>query len=184
MATLKVFNQISLDGFFVDARNDMSWAHKSDPEWMAFTAENAKRGAILLFGRITYEMMASFWPTPAAKKTAPEVAEAMNRSKKMVFSRTLKEATWSNTTLVNGDPAEAVRTMKQRETQDMVIMGSGRIVALLAQADLIDEYQMVVNPLILGSGRTMFDGVERRPQLKLTATRTFENGNVVLWYRR
>lgn len=184
MTRLTVFNQVSLDGYFTDARNDMSWAHKSDPEWMAFTTGNAQGDAILLFGRVTYEMMKSFWPTPAARETLPDVADAMNRMRKVVFSRTLKEPGWTNATLVRDDPAEAVRTMKQHEKQDMVIMGSGSIVARLAQADLIDVYQVVVIPLILGAGRTMFEGVDRRPLLKLTDTRRFRNGNVVLWYER
>ena len=184
MAKLMVFNQVSLDGYFTDARNDMSWAHKTDPEWAAFTAENARGGAKLLFGRVTYEMMASFWPTPAARQAAPDVASAMNKLPKVVFSRTLKETAWSNTTLLKEDPAGSVRAMKQREKQDLVIMGSGTIVSLLAQADLIDEYEVVVNPLVLGRGRTMFDGIDRRLPLKLTRTRQFTNGNVVLWYER
>jgi dihydrofolate reductase len=182
MAALKVFNQVSLDGYFTDARGDMSWAHKSDPEWQTFTRQNAKGDAVLLFGRVTYEMMASFWPTPAARKSAPEVAETINRLPKVVFSRTLAKADWSNTTLVKGDLVEAVRAMKQRERQDLVVMGSGRIVAQLAQARLIDEYQIVVNPTVLGSGRTLFEGVDHRLDLKLSKTRQFANGNVVLWY--
>ena len=184
MAKLTVFNQISLDGYFTDARNDMSWAHKSDPEWMAFTKENAKGGGTLLFGRVTYEMMKSFWPTPAGRQAAPELADAMSKLPKVVFSRTLKEADWSNTTIVKEDPVEAVRTMKQRAKQDLVIMGSGQIVALLTKADEIDLYQLVVNPIILGAGRTLFEGVERRPNLMLEKTRQFTNGNVVLWYGR
>src|SRR5262252_7112349 len=182
MAALKVFNQVSLDGYFTDAHADMSWAHKSDPEWQAFTKQNAKGGAVLLFGRVTYEMMASFWPTPAARKSAPDVADAMNKLTKVVFSRTLEEADWSNTTLVKSDLVEAVRAMKQRERQDLVVMGSGQIVTQLAQAGLIDEYQIVVNPIILGSGRTLFEGVDHRLELRLSKTRQFSNGNVVLWY--
>jgi dihydrofolate reductase len=162
----------------------MSWAHKSDPEWMAFTAENARGGATLVFGRVTYEMMASFWPTPAARQAAPDVAAALNKQRKVVFSRTLKQAAWPNTTLVNDDPAVAIRVMKQREAQDLVILGSGRIVAQLAQADLIDEIEIVVNPLVLGRGRTMFEGVERRLEFELSKTRQFANGNMVLWYER
>ena len=182
MAIVKVFNQVSLDGYFTDARSDMSWAHKSDPEWQAFTKQNAKGGALLLFGRVTYEMMVSFWPTAAARKSAPEVAEVMNRMQKVVFSRTLAKADWANTTLVKSDPVEAVRAMKQREKQDLLVMGSGQIVAQLAQAGLIDEYEIVVNPIVLGSGRTLFEGVDHRLDLKLSKTRQFSNGNVVLWY--
>ena len=184
MAKLIVFNQVSMDGYFTDAHNDMSWAHKSDPEWDAFTAENAKGGGVLLFGRVTYEMMLSFWPTPTARQLAPVVADAMNKLPKIVFSRSLKEATWSNTTLVKEDPVDAVRAMKKRSERNLVLMGSGSIVSQLARADLIDQYEIVVNPVILGSGRTMFEGVDRRMPLKLTGIRRFTNGNVVLWYVR
>jgi len=184
MAKLIVFNQVSMDGYFTDAHNDMSWAHKSDPEWDAFTAENAKGGGVLLFGRVTYEMMLAFWPTPTARQLAPAVADAMNKLPKIVFTRTLKEGSWSNTTLVKEDPVQAVRAMKQRSERNLVLMGSGNIVSQLARADLIDQYEIVVNPIILGSGRTMFEGVDHRLTLKLTAIRRFSNGNVVLWYER
>ena len=100
MRRLIVFNQVSLDGYFTDSKGDMSWAHKSDPEFNAWTQENAKGGGILLFGRITYEMMASFWPTPAAMETMPVVAKQMNELPKVVFSRTMDKASWQNTKLV------------------------------------------------------------------------------------
>jgi dihydrofolate reductase len=83
----------------------MSWAHKQDPEWNESAASNASGNGALLFGGVTYEMMAGFWPTPAARETAPEVAEGMNSMPKVVFSRTLKKASWKNTTLLKGDPA-------------------------------------------------------------------------------
>jgi dihydrofolate reductase len=184
MRKLIVFNQVSLDGFFVDAQGDMSWAHKAgdDAEWNAFVAGNAGGGGVLLFGRITYDLMASYWPTPLAARNDPVLAEHMNGLSKVVFSRTLDKASWKNTTLVKGDPAAAVRKMKAESGQGMVILGSGTIVSQLAQARLIDEYQLVVNPIVLGGGRTMFDGVKQKLALKLTSSRTFGNGNVVLCY--
>jgi dihydrofolate reductase len=182
MRKLTVFNQVSLDGYFTDAHGDMSWAHKSDPEWDAFTQSNASGDATLLFGRITYEQMASFWPTPQAKQMMPVVADAMNKLPKVVFSRTLNEATWANTALVKTDPAEAVRVLKQGAGSDLVIMGSGTIVSQLTQAGLVDVFQVVLNPLVLGRGRTMFEGVDHRLPLQLTNTRRFSNGNVVLTY--
>jgi dihydrofolate reductase len=107
----------------------------------------------LVFGRITYEMMASFWPTPMAMKSFPVVAEGMNKLPKVVFSRTLDKASWSNTRLVKGDIAAEIRRMKQEPGPAMVIMGSGSIVSQLAAESLIDDYQMVVNPIVLGRGR-------------------------------
>ena len=182
MRKLIVFNQVSLDGYFVDANGDMSWAHKNDVEWNAFVADNAKGDATLLFGRITYELMAGFWPTPYAIENIPIVAEGMNRMPKVVFSRTLDHASWNNTKLVKCDMVAEVRRMKEEPGESMVIMGSGTIVSQLAQEGLIDEYEVVVNPLVLGKGRTMFEGVKEKLNLKLTKTRSFSNGNVFLCY--
>jgi dihydrofolate reductase len=182
MNKVLVFNQVSLDGYFCDAKGDMSWAHKQDAEWDDFVAGNASGGGIVLFGRITYEMMVSYWPTPDAKKKFPTVARAMNDSMKVVFSRTLRDVSWQNTKLVKGDLPAEVRKMKKEAGKDIVVMGSGTIVSQLAQERLIDEYQIVVNPIVLGKGRTMFEGVKDRFGLKLTKSRPFRNGNVVLWY--
>jgi dihydrofolate reductase len=182
MRRLMVFNNVSLDGYFTDASGDMSWAHKNDPEWMKFTSENAGGEAELVFGRITYEMMASFWPTPQAMQVAPAVAEGMNRMRKTVFSRSLDKASWSNTRVVHGDPATEVRKMKQEPGPELLVMGSGQIVAQLTDAGLVDLYQIVITPHVLGHGRTLFEGVKGRRDLKLTKSRSFSNGNVVLWY--
>jgi dihydrofolate reductase len=96
----------------------------------------------------------------------------------------MKKAAWDNTTLVKGDIAAAVRKMKGESGPGMVILGSGSIVSQLTQARLIDEYQMVVNPVVLGDGKTMFKGLEDKVRLRLTKTRPFSNGNVVLCYER
>src|SRR6266705_457470 len=85
MAKLVVYNSMSLDGYFTDANGDMSWAHKRDPEWQAFVSENASGGGQLLFGRVTYGLMASFWPTPLAAQSNPIVVERMNNLQKYVF---------------------------------------------------------------------------------------------------
>lgn len=184
MRKLVVFNNVSLDGYFVDARGDMSWAHRHDAEWNAFTSENASGGAELVFGRVTYDMMAGFWTTAAARETLPAVAERMNGLPKVVFSRTLDEAAWRNTRLVRGDLAAATKALKEEAGPDMVVLGSGSIVAQLTDARLIDEYQVVLCPVVLGGGRTMFEGVKEKVDLALKRTRAFGNGNVVLWYER
>ena len=184
MRKLIVFNHVTLDGYFTDRNGDMSWAHggKDDAELNAFVAENASGDGRLLFGRITYELMARYWPTPIALKNDPVVAEGMNRMPKVVFSRTLDRVSWSNTTLVKGDLASEVRKMKNEPGSGMTILGSGSIVSQLAPEGLIDEYQVVVNPIVLGKGRTMFDDVKARLNLKLTKTRTFGSGKVYLCY--
>ena len=185
MRRLIAFDMISLDGYFVDARGDMGWAKTSapDPEYDAFVAGNASGGGVLLFGRITYELMVRYWPTPLAMQNDPVVAERMNSGPKVVFSRTLDRVTWANTTLVTGDLAGEVRRMKQAEGPGLAILGSGSIVAQLTRERLIDEYQFVVIPLVLGAGRTLFEGLPRPLGLVLTGSRAFANGNVVLTYR-
>jgi dihydrofolate reductase len=182
MRKLVTYTMVSLDAYFTDANGDMSWAHKKDPEWQAFVSENASGGGQLLFGRVTYDLMASFWPTPFAAQSNPIVVERMNSLPKIVFSRTLDKASWNNTTLVKGDLTTEVHKLKQEPGPNMTIMGSGSIVAQLADAGLIDEYQIVVSPLVLGNGRTLFEGVKKKLPMKLTKTRAFGNGNVVLCY--
>jgi dihydrofolate reductase len=136
-----------------------------------------------VFGRVTYELMEEFWTTPSAAEILPTVAEAMNNLPKVVFSRTLERASWNNTRLVKGDLAAEVRMLKARPGSGMMILGSGSIVAQLSQEQLIDEYRIVLVPVVIGKGRTMFDGVRGSLSLKLTSTRTFGNGNVLLTYR-
>jgi dihydrofolate reductase len=182
MPKLVVYNTMSLDGYFTDSNGDMSWAHKKDPEWQAFVSENASGGGQLVFGRVTYDLMASFWPTPFAAQSNPVVVERMNSLPKFVFSRTLEEASWNNTTLLKGDLAAEVRKLKQEPGRNLVIMGSGSIIAQLADTGLIDEYQIVMSPIALGNGRTLFEGAKRKLPMKLTRSRAFGNGNVVLTY--
>ena len=184
MRKLVVFNHVSLDGYFVDANGSMQWAKMdvNDAEWNEFVAGNAKGEGPLVFGRVTYELMASYWPTPMAAEHDAVVAERMNQAPKVVFSKTLDEASWSNTTLVKGDMAAEIRKMKKEPGDGMVILGSGTIVSQLAKDGLIDEYQMVVDPVVLGKGRTMFDGLTEKLSLKLTQSRVFGNGKVFLSY--
>ena len=184
MRKIIVFNHISLDGYFVDKIGQMNWAHSApqDQEWNAFVSENAKGNAIFLFGRITYELMAGFWPTPVAHQNMPEVAASMNKTPKLVFSRELEKLEWQNAELAKGELVSEMRKLKQQPGDNFVIFGSGTIVAQLAEAGLIDEYQLVVNPIALGAGRTLFEGLNSSLNLKLTKSRAFSNGNVLLWY--
>jgi len=183
MSRLTVFNHVSLDGFFTDARGDMSFAHntRQDPEWDAFVEQNASGSGTLIFGRVTYEMMAGFWPVAGAQ-LMPAVAERMNAYPKIVFSRTLDRVAWKNARLVQGDAAIEMRRLKKESGEPMTILGSGKLVASLARQGLVDDYQVVVNPVVLGAGRTMFEGIRDRQRLRLTTTRRFANGNVLLGY--
>ena len=104
MRKLVVFNQVTIDGYFVDNHRDMSWAKQdADEEFNRFSSDRASGGGVLLFGRVTYELMASYWPTQEAAQALPSIAERMNHLPKVVFSRTMKRASWNNTTLVKDD---------------------------------------------------------------------------------
>lgn len=180
MRKLHVFESISIDGYFADASGDIRWAHvgQDDPEFAAFVGGNATSGGELLFGRKTYQMMESFWPSPAAAQQMPEVAKGMNAAKKYVISRTIRP-TWNNSHLLEGDAVEAVRKLKASPGGDITILGSGEIASQLGEAGLIDRYQFVIVPVALGSGRTIFSA-ERK--LRLVSQRAFPGGNVVVTY--
>jgi dihydrofolate reductase len=182
MRKVHVYDTVSLDGFFTDAKSDMSWAHRRDPEWNAYVAGNASGDGALLFGRVTYQQMEAFWPTEQAIQMMPEVAAGMNGMPKFVVSRTLDRVGWQNTTLLKGEAVAGVKALKAQAGPDLVILGSGSLVSALTEAQLIDEYQIVLSPTVLGAGRTLFQTVKTRLNLRLTKTRAFTNGNVVLWY--
>ena len=184
MRKLSMFNTISLDGYFTDSNNDMSFAHgaQNDSEWNDYVSGNASGNGVLLFGRVTYQMMASFWPSEAARQSMPSVADGMTRSQKIVFSKTLAEPGWQNVRVIKDDIIGEMRNLKQSEGPDMVILGSGTIVSQFTQAGLIDSYQFIVCPVALGAGRSVFDGTTRRPRFTLGSTRAFKNGNVLLSY--
>jgi dihydrofolate reductase len=186
MRKLRVFNSVSLDGYFTDANNDYGWAHEgaSDPELMEFTKGNAQGTNALVFGRVTYELMVAWWPTPEAARAMPEIARGMNDAPKYVFSRTLASADWSNTTLLGEDPATEIARIKQTPGPDMTVLGSGTIVAQLAAAGLIDEVQLLVCPVVLGSGKSQFAGVSGKPWWTLSRSKAFKNGRVFLAYGR
>ena len=184
MRKLTVFNHVTLDGYFVNKQNDFGWARhgNEEPEFAEFVAENAKGGGALVFGRKTYALMAGFWPTPVADKHDPIVAKQMNAMPKIVFSKTLDAAHWNNTRLMKGDLITEARKLKSEDGPDMCILGSGSLVPQLASAGLIDEYQMVLDPIALGDGRSMFAGLEKPLDLKLARSRIFRNGKIFLSY--
>jgi len=188
MRKISVFNFISVDGYYAGPGGDISWAKarqddEQDPEESDFGRKGVGAGNILLFGRITYEMMAGYWPSPMAMKNSPEMAEGMNKAEKIVFSRTLKKAAWNNSRIAGGEMVEAIRKLRQEPGKDMTVLGSGSIVTQLAQEGLIDEYQLMIHPVVLGKGSSIFGGVSRQLDLELTATRSFTSGVVLLCYR-
>ncbi len=180
MRKLRVFESISVDGYFTDANDDIGWAHagRGDAEFAEWVSGNANSGGELLFGRKTYQMMESFWPTPLAAQQMPAVAKGMNAAKKYVASRTI-QPTWTNTTLLKGDLTKAVEQLKAGNGADITVLGSGSVAAQLGAAGLVDGYQFVVIPVALGGGRTVFTSARK---LRPVEFRAFKCGNVVLTY--
>lgn len=182
MRKLLVFNLVTLDGYFEGANTDISW-HNVDEEFNEYAIDMLNSVDTLLFGRVTYDLMASYWPTPEAIKNDPIVAGKMNAHPKIVFSRTLSKVEWNNTRLVKDIIDEEIRNMKKQPGKDMMILGSGSIMSEFAQRGLIDGYGIMVNPVVLGDGKPLFKGIKERFKLNLVKTRTFRNGNVLLYYQ-
>ena len=182
MRKLRVFNFVTLNGYFKGPNEDIGW-HRHGREENEYGAENLKSGGTLLFGRVTYEMMAGYWSTPMAIQNDPIVAEGMNKAEKIVFSRTLTKVEWNNTRLVKDDIVEEIKKMKRMPGNDMALLGSGSIVTQFAQEGLIDEYQIMVDPVALGDGTPLLKGIRHKLDLELISTRTFRSGVVLLCYR-
>jgi dihydrofolate reductase len=154
-----------------------------DEEFNELAIEQLNSADVLLFGRVTYELMASYWPTPAATTNDPIVADKMNGLPKIVFSKTLSSVEWQNTRLVKENIAEEISKLKQQPGKDLIIFGSSDLAATLIQHGLIDEYRIMVNPVVLGNGKSLFKGIHHKLDLKLLKTRTFSSGNVLLYYQ-
>lgn len=182
MRKLSVFNFVTLNGFFKGPHEDISWHKNDDPEKNEYAEASLQHDSTLLFGRVTYEMMKSFWPTENAMKFMPVMAEGMNKAKKFVFSNTLKKADWNNTTIISGDLFKQVKQMKQEEGNDMTILGSGSIITQFAEKGLIDQYQFMIDPIAIGKGTPIFKNLKHDLELKLIGSKIFKSGVVVLTY--
>lgn len=182
MRKIIVFNNVTLDGFMAGPNGELDWAIRDD-EVTEYSKEGQGSTDKFLFGRVTYDMMASFWPTPAGKSANPVFAEALNNSPKIVFSSTLKKADWQNTEVVKELTKDAILKLKQQSGKNMLMFGSGTIVEQLTNLRLIDEYQLMVNPVILGKGKPLFKDIKGKVDLKLVKTKTFSNGIVLLQYQ-
>jgi dihydrofolate reductase len=172
----------TLDGFFEGReQGDLSW-HHVDEEFVRFSLEQIRAVDMLLFGRVTYEMMASYWATPAALDEDPLTTERMNNLPKIVFSKTLSKVDWQNTRLVKADFAEEISRLKQAPGKDLIIFGSSDLAVTFIEKGLIDEFRIMINPVALGGGKSLFHGLQSRLELKLIEVRPFKSGNVLLSY--
>ncbi len=182
MRKVILFIMVTLDGFFEGPNGELDW-HNVDEEFNEFAKDQLNSVDVLLFGRRTYELMTSYWPTPSATRDSPIIAEKMNALPKIVFSRTLEKVGWNNSRLIKENIAEEISSLKQRPGKDLIIFGSANLAVSLIQMDLIDEYRIMVNPVVLGNGKPLFKGIHDRLNLKLLKTKTFDSGNVLLYYQ-
>ncbi len=176
MRRIIVSNLMSLDGFFEGPNHELDW-FVVDEEFFAYARDMLRSVDTIVFGRKTYQHMANYWPSAPAE----EIADQMNNLPKIVFSGTLQSAEWKNSILVKSDAAAEISRLKQLPGKDMVILGSASLASFLLQRGLIDEYRVILNPVFLGSGRPLFQDVKQRLRLKLSRTKLFGSGVVVLY---
>ena len=183
MRKVIMFNLITLDGYFEGVNKwDIAW-HLVDDEFNEFAITQLNQADGLIFGRVTYLGMASYWQTPAAIQDDPIVAEKMNSIQKYVFSNSLQTVDWKNTQLIKGDAVEGLRRLKQQSGNDLYIFGSANLSSSFTRNSLIDEYRLMVNPIVLGQGNSLFAMGDGMLRMKLLKSRVFHNGNVLLYYQ-
>jgi dihydrofolate reductase len=172
---------ISLDGFC--DHTEMN----ADAETHQHYSELLQNAGILIYGRITYQLMENYWPmvvkNPTGIKSTDDFAVAIDNATKIVFSRTLKQVDWKNTELKKEVNTEELLKLKQ-QSGDYILVGSPSLIVALAQLDLIDEYQLAIHPVILGSGLRLFKNISNRIDLTLVKTKTFRCGMIILYHER
>ncbi len=197
MRRITMFNHVTPEGFFADAAGGLGWAVQDDElNRVGAEATSASGTGAILFGRRTYQMFESFWPKALDDaQTAPDPHHPGNRSpelramavwindaEKIVFSRTLEHVGWKNARLIRELTPAAVQAIKQEPGSDIMLFGSGSVVSQLTPHGLIDEYQFIVDPLLLGRGQPLFRDLAGGVRLDLLEARSFPSGNVMLRY--
>jgi dihydrofolate reductase len=174
--------QVSLDGFVARPNGELDW-HLVDEEFNEYAKDLLNSFDTLVFGRVSYELMASYWPTAITNDPVEaQIAERLNTLPKVVFSRTLKKVEWKNSRLAQGGIVEEILKMKEQPGKDIGIGGTS-IVTVLGPLGLIDEYRILLVPVVLGSGKPLFNDIKDRIDLKLRTTKTFGSGLVLLDYQ-
>ncbi len=182
MSKIILFNMMSIDGFFEGTGQRIDW-HNVDADFNDFAIEQLNDAAVLLFGRITYELMANYWPSADALANDPVVAGKMNSIPKIVFSKTLSKADWNNTLVAKENIEEVCKKLKQEYEKNIFIFGSADLASSFINLKLIDEYRLIINPVILGQGNPLFKLRANQLNLRFISARVFSSGNVLLFYR-
>jgi dihydrofolate reductase len=185
MRKVVVLMHTSLDGFLAGPNGEMDWI-TFDEELADDVGKITANADTALYGRITYEMMESYWPTagesPTASKHDIEHSNWVNNALKVVFSKSLKETDWKNTMIVKDKIAETISDMKNQQGKNLLLIGSASIAHEFMKHNLIDEYRINVNPVILGTGIPLFKNVNDRVNLNLVQSKVFKSGVVALQY--
>lgn len=182
MRKIVAFLVATVDGYYEGPNQEFDWPVVDD-EFNQFAVQQLDEADTLLFGRATYEGMAAYWPSPAAQENDPEVTGRMNGLPKIVVSRTLEQADWANTRVIKDDVAGELTKLKQQPGKNLLLLGSSDLTVSLLRMGLIDELGIMVNPVILGDGKSLFRTADDRISLKLLRTRPFSSGNVLLYYQ-
>jgi dihydrofolate reductase len=180
--TLASFIVTSLDGFSEGPNGEFDWL-VPDEEFNDFAARQLDEADTIGFGRVTYEHMAGYWPTELARMNDPAITSRMNAKPKLVFSSTLEHADWSNTTIIAGEAVEQIATVKSAPAGELLVIGSAHLTANFAAAGVLDELRVMVCPIVIGQGRSLFEDLKGRLALSLANVRQFASSNVLLTYR-
>jgi len=187
MRKLISFMHVSLDGFVTGPGGEMDWII-IDEEIFKDSISFAATTDTVLYGRKTYEMMSGYWPgvltNPNSTALELHYAEWIENIHKIVFSKTLKKAEWNNTRLIKENIVEKVPLLKQQDGKSMMIFGSPSLTHSFMQMNLIDEYRINVNPVVLGKGVPLFKNIDHMIDLKLLKTKKFNSGVVGFYYKQ
>lgn len=183
MSKISAFVFVTLNGYFKGTEEDISW-HNHGEEETLYSEEMLSLGNILVFGRKTYEMMADFWTSDMAKEMSPKVAESMNHAEKIVFSsQSVPDEIWQNTRFLDGNIIEEMKKLKESGGRNMTILGSGSIFTQFSNHNLIDEYQIMIDPVAIRHGTPLFEGIKNDLNFELIRMKTFSSGTVLLEYK-
>jgi dihydrofolate reductase len=187
MRKIILLEHVSLDGFAADSNRDISWI-KVDDEIFDIVDRMTDDADTALYGRITYEMMENYWPATGEKPDATrhdiEHSRWTNSVLKIVFSRTMNETSWKNTKIISKNIIEEMDKLKKRPGKNILLFGSPSIARFFMQHNLIDEYYININPILLGSGIPLFNNKIERIKLKILEAKTYKSGVVGLHYER
>jgi len=177
----------SVDGYFEGPDHDLSW-HNVDAEFNDFAQAQMKEADAILFGRRTYQLMESYWPSKDGREDDPEVAHLMNETPKVVVSSSLKNVTetkiWKHVRLINENVEEQIRNLKQEKGGNIILLGSNNLCVSLLEWGLLDEIRIMIAPVVIGKGTPLFHGLQDKMNFHLDKTRIFASGNVLLYYSR